>query len=125
MIVIERAVGVLVLGVTRHVVERYMLLQLWLASLWYTRYRAPRMSYVGGARAFIRRRASRGSLERLGCAPRARAHGEHGAGDLVEVRGGLLGEVHVGEPRRNRRVHRNVDPLRRPVGPLGVLFNRA
>ena len=57
MIVIERAVGVLVLGVTRHVVERYMLLQLWLASLWYTRYRAPRMSYVGGARAFIRRRA--------------------------------------------------------------------
>ena len=69
--------------------------------------------------------ASRCSLERLGClARRARAHGEHGAGDLVEVRGGLLGEVHVGEPRRDGRLDGDVDQLRRPLGPLGVVEPR-
>ena len=70
------------------------------------------MSYVGGARAFERRRASRGLLERLGClARRARVHGEHGASDLIEVRGGLVGEVHVGETRRDPGLDGHVDQL--------------
>ena len=58
------------------------------------------------------------ALERSGRpARRARAHGQHGARDVVETRPRLLGEVHVVEARRDGGLDGNVEQLARPLHP--------